>query len=178
MTSALDQPNRLEDLLNYRLMRLFALSGAPVLRLLEGQFGISRREWGLLGLLAARGSVTPSELAQLMQLDRPRVSRALTRLAGKQLVRRVARAGDRRWLQVSLTPQGQALHDVIFPQVAAINRQVVEVLDADTLAALDCALSLLTLQAQRLNGELVQDVRADRRGGVSRREGLWDVDPA
>ena len=40
----LTRPDTLDDLLNYRLMRLFAVSGAPVVRLCEGRYGIARRE--------------------------------------------------------------------------------------------------------------------------------------
>ena len=53
MTLRLRDPQTLDDLLNYRLLRLYAQSGAPVIRLLEGRYGISRREWRLLALLAA-----------------------------------------------------------------------------------------------------------------------------
>jgi hypothetical protein len=56
MTLSLRQPRQLDELLNYRLLRLFAVSGAPVVRLLEGRYGISRREWRLIALLAARGA--------------------------------------------------------------------------------------------------------------------------
>ena len=60
---SLRHPARLDELLNYRLQRLHAASGAPVVRLLEGRFGITRREWRLLGTLADRGPTSPSQLA-------------------------------------------------------------------------------------------------------------------
>lgn len=166
MTLSLRQPATLDDLLNYRLMRLFAASGAPVVRLLEGRYGIARREWRLL---AARGALSPSALADEAQLDRPRTSRALGTLITKGLVQREPLPGDHRRAQVKLSGSGRQLVDEVFPQVAAINRQVVAGLDDPTLAALDRALSQLTVAAQRLNHELAQDVRADRRSGGSRR---------
>lgn len=169
MTLSLRQPATLDDLLNYRLMRLFAASGAPVVRLLEGRYGIARREWRLLALLSARGALSPSALADEAQLDRPRTSRALGTLITKGLVQREPLPGDHRRAQVELSGAGRQLVDEVFPQVAAINRQVVAGLDDPTLAALDRALSQLTVAAQRLNHELAQDVRADRRSGGSRR---------
>lgn len=169
MTLNLREPRDLDDLLNYRLSRLHAASGAPVIRLLEGRFGIARREWRLLALLAAHGALAPSALAVHLWLDRPRTSRAIGTLVGKGLLVRVVEPGDRRRARVALTPAGRRLHDEVFPLVAAINVRVLEVLDAPTLAALDRALTLLTAQAWRVNGELSQDVRADRRAGGSRR---------
>ena len=102
MTLRLRQPESLTDLLNYRLARLFALGGAPVIRLLEGRYGIARREWRLLATLAVQGALSPSALAQQMQLDRPRTSRTLASVLAKGLVARVATPGDAQQAVVTL----------------------------------------------------------------------------
>ena len=49
--SRLAQPAALDDLLLYRLSRLLAVGGSPVIRLCEGRFGITRREWRVRALL-------------------------------------------------------------------------------------------------------------------------------
>jgi DNA-binding MarR family transcriptional regulator len=165
----LSQPRSLDDLLNYRLMRLFAVSGAPVVRLCEGRYGIARREWRLIALLAAHGALSPSELAERGDLDRARTSRAIGTLAAKGLVLRAAKRGDARRAVVTLSDAGRRLYEELFPQVAAINRRVLEVLDAPLQQALDEALRLLTVHAARLNQELVLDAAADRRRGGTRR---------
>lgn len=140
-----------------------------MVRLLEGRYGIARREWRLLALLAARGALSPSALADEAHLDRPRTSRAIGTLAAKGLLERVPQPGDHRRAQVALTAQGRRLFDEVFPQVAAINAELVGALGAAQQHALDEALALLTARAERLNAERVQDVRADRRAGGSRR---------
>lgn len=169
MTLSLREPRTLDDLLNFRLLRLFAVAGAPVIRLLEGRYGIARREWRLLAVLAARGALSPSALAEEAQLDRPRTSRAIGSLVKKALLERIVQRGDARRAQVALTAAGRGLYEEIFPQVAAINAALVAELDDATVAALDAALTRLTAAAARRNGELVQDVGADRRAGGSRR---------
>lgn len=148
---------------------MYALGGAPVVRLLEGRYGIARREWRLLAVLAARGALSPSALADEAHLDRPRTSRAIGTLAAKGLLERVPQPGDHRRARVALTAGGRRLFDEIFPQVAAINAELVGVLGAAQQRTLDDALALLTARAERLNAERVQDVRADRRAGGSRR---------
>jgi DNA-binding MarR family transcriptional regulator len=155
--------------LNYRLLRLHALSGAPVVRLLEGRYGIARREWRMLGLLASRGSLSPSALADEAQLDRPRTSRALGSLVAKGLVHRQPLPGDHRRAQVALTAAGQVLFETVFPQIAALNADLVATLDADLVDALDRALTQLTAAAHRHNVDRVQDVRADRHAGRRRK---------
>lgn len=160
---------RLDELMNYRLSRLIAISGAPVIRLCEGRYGISRREWRVLAHLAVQGPASPSALAEQIALDRARTSRAIGGLVDKQLVERVALPGDRRRARVGLSEKGQALHAELFPQVAELNRQLLEALDDTLLAGLDAALQRLEAQAGRINGSFATEVRADRHRGIGRR---------
>lgn len=171
MTLSLRDPHTLDELLNYRLLRLYAASVAPVTRLMEGRWGISRREWRLLALLAAFGTLSPSALAQRAHLDRPRTSRAITSLVAKRLAERSTERGDARRARIVLTDAGQQLYREVFPQVAAINARVMTVLDDGTAQALDRALEQLTAHAVQLNGEVARDVGADRQAGGSRRVG-------
>ena len=97
---SLDNPQRLEDLLNYRLSRLLALSSAPGIRLFEGGYGVSRREWSLVGLIAENGKMSPSKLAQIAHLDRAHVSKAITELVAKGLLVREAAPNDARRAQI------------------------------------------------------------------------------
>ncbi len=173
MSLSLRDPKTLDDLLNYRLLRLYAQSGAPVLRLLEGRYGISRREWRLLALLAQHGEISPSALAEQAHLDRPRATRGLQALAAKKLARRLGEPSDGRRARVALTRAGQRLYEEIFPQIARINSSVVEALDDATVQALDDALKRLTVQAERMNESLVREFKADRHTGGSRRQRGW-----
>ena len=93
LSMSLRQPTPLDELLNYRLQRQQAATGAPVIRLLEGRYGISRREWRLPALLAARGALQPSALALQLQLDRLRTSRTIGTLVAKRLAARAAYGG-------------------------------------------------------------------------------------
>jgi len=179
VTLTLREPRTLDDLLNYRLLRLYALAGAPVIRLLEGRYGISRREWRLLALLAAHGELSPSALAEQAHLDRPRATRGVQMLVQKSLARRSAQQGDARRAHVKLTRSGAKLYEELFPQIAAINARLVETLDLDAATALDQALTRLTDEALRLNQSTLSDLRADRRAGLARRARSWaDVDGA
>jgi DNA-binding MarR family transcriptional regulator len=168
-TLSLRHPLTLDELLNYRLVQLVGFSGAPVVRLLEGQYGIARREWRLLAAMACFGPTSPSELANKLQLDRPRTSRAIGSLVSKGLVRRHHLSSDRRCAVVELTTAGKALHEEIFPQVAAFNTRILEVLDGPTAGALDLALRQLAEQARRVNLEAFTQVHAQRRIGGARR---------
>ena len=163
----LTHPRTIDDLFLYRISRLLVTGGAQVIRLCEGTFGITRREWRILALLAQGDGLLSSELAGRAQLDRARTSRAVTALAAKQLVSRNPRPGDRRSVMLSLTPAGRALFDALFPQVAAINRSLLGALDDAELKRLDTALATLQARADTLvqAQERLGGARGDRRGG-------------
>ena len=137
----LTHPVAANDLLMYRLNRLLAVAGSLVVRLCEGGYGITRREWGLLMMLAQHPGMPPAELAQRLGLDRSRTSRAITSLLAKKLLTRDTMPGDRRQAVLSLTPAGQALHDDLFPQVKALNLDLLAGLDADAVQSLDHTLA-------------------------------------
>src|SRR6478736_764182 len=111
---SLDQPRTVDDLLNYRLSRLFASSGAMVVRLCEGRYGITRREWRLIALLAAHGAMSPSELSDRAHLERTRTSRHITELVEKRLILRVRDPEDGRRAQVDLTVEGRRVYEELF----------------------------------------------------------------
>ena len=155
MTSAdpaasLANPTALNDLVLYRLARLSATAGTMVIRLCEGRFGITRREWRMVALLAESDALHPSALAERAQLDRARTSRAVSSLVAKGLVLRTVQASDQRYAQLCLSEHGRRLHEALFPLVADINRQLIEGLDGRARQALATSLGHLQDRAQLL----------------------------
>ncbi len=163
------QPAAVADLLNYRLSRLLASSGALITRMCEGRYGITRREWRLICLLADHGAMSPSDLATHSHLERPRVSRHITDLVSKKLVARIQEPGDGRRAKVELTERGRKLHAELFPQSAALNNMVLKALTLAELAAFDTALEKLTSVADEIANSYPLEEKADRRHGGSRR---------
>ena len=164
------QPKAMDDLFLYRISRLLATAGAQVVRLCEGQFGITRREWRIVALLAQQQGILSSELALRAQLDRARTSRAVTALVAKNLLSRVTRAGDRRAATLALTQAGLALYTALFPRVVAINRELLSVLGEAEATTLDSALGLLQAHAEALAHAGQDGPKADRRRGGRRRQ--------
>lgn len=144
------QPQQLGDLLLYRLSRLTGSAGVPAVRLCEGRHGITRREWRMLALLAEGGAMHPSDLAVLAQLDRARTSRALSGLVAKGWVSRTVQASDQRYAQVDLSEAGRQMHARLFPEIAALNLELLSVLSTEEIQALQDTLSRLQAQAERL----------------------------
>lgn len=166
---SLAEPAHHDDLLNYQLKRLVALGGAPAIRLCEGRFGVTRRQWRLVAAVVEHGPASPSALAGHAQVSRAITSKTLAELVTKGLLQRADQPGDRRRAQVEVTEAGRRLYDELFPQLAAINRRLVAALDADEAAVLERALGKLTERARQIHAEGGGvDEHADRRHGGSR----------
>ena len=168
--SRLADPQVHDDLLNYRLKRVVTLGGAPAIRVCEGKFGVARSEWRVVAALVEEGPRSPTDLALRTGMEIGRVSLLISRLIRKALVERAVAAGDRRRAALRATAAGHKLYAELFPQLAAINRRLMSVLDCDEAAVLDRCLAKLTAHAQAIydSGGGVE-VKTDRRlGGAPR----------
>jgi len=160
----------LDNLLLYRVHRLFSVGGSLVIRLCEGQFGITRREWRLLAVLAGRPDLSSSQLAQHAYLDAARTSRAIGSLVDKGLILRTSAPGDRRQVLLRLTPAGDALYEELFPLVERINAQLLEAIEGDAVARFDEALARLQARAaDMVAGSTLPKANRRRRAAVNPR---------
>jgi DNA-binding MarR family transcriptional regulator len=162
-------PQGLPDMLLYRLNRIRAVGGGMVLRYCEGQFGVTRREWVVVALLAGAGATSASELAARAELDKSATSKAIGSLVKKGLVTRVPRPGDRRYIELALTARGRGLYQQILPLVQEVNRDLMSRLTDAEIGVLDRLLERIHQRA----GEMLESApslpRADRRRGGSAR---------
>ncbi|MDH6167922.1 DNA-binding MarR family transcriptional regulator [Variovorax boronicumulans] len=167
-TTALRAPRALDDLLLFRLWRATRTSRAMATRIVEGGFGITHREWGMIGMLAQIGETRPSALAEQLQLDRVRTSRGLRSLFEKQLIERRQNADDGREVHVQLSDAGWQLFEDLFPRMADLNVDLLKGLDAEHHEIfLDC-LYRLESRGNVLNARQVVPEKADRRSGGTR----------
>ena len=165
----LNHPRMLSDMLLYRLNRIRAEAGGVVLRLCEGKFGVTRREWVLLALLS-RGPVSSSELAAMASLEKSATSKAVVTLVGKKLVARAPRLNDKRYAQLELTNSGRALFEQMMPTMIQINGSLLSELSAQETLLLDQLLDRIQAAAENLADHATHIwPAANRRGGALRR---------
>lgn len=175
-TTALRAPRALDDLLLYRLWNATRSSRAMATRIVEGGFGITHREWGMIGMLAQVGEIRPSALAEQLQLDRVRTSRGLRSLFEKRLIERRQNADDGREVHVRLSDAGQQLFEELFPRIAGLNVDLLEGLDAEHHHILLQCLYQLESRGNALNAQRAVPEKADRRAGGTRHHWSKQVD--
>jgi DNA-binding MarR family transcriptional regulator len=167
--SRLGDPVTLDDVLLYRLSRLLATAGSMVIRLCEGRYGITRREWRVLALLAQEEGLLSPQLAERAQLDRARTSKAITSLVAKKLLHRQVGPGDRRQAMLALTHEGRQLYQALFPEVVEINRDLLAALGAAEVTRLDAMFDQLQSRAEAMVSRAELPKADRRRGGRLRR---------
>lgn len=114
---------KLADFMPYRLSIASNAVSERVAAVYQARFGLKVPEWRVLAVIAERGRATQAALVASTQMDKMTVSRAATRLVERGLLERT-RAGDRRTLELALTPEGAALHGEIAPLAMAIEAEL------------------------------------------------------
>ena len=84
-------------------------AGLRYRRLLDLQAG----EWGVVAELGHRSPCTLNDLSGRIGVDKTQLSRTVSRLIARGLVRRKPNPHDNREVRLSLTPQGQDCHAAI-----------------------------------------------------------------
>ena len=84
-------------------------AGLRYRRLLDLQAG----EWGVVAELGHRSPCTLNDLSGRIGVDKTQLSRTVSRLIARGLVRRKPNPRDNREVRLSLTPQGQDCHAAI-----------------------------------------------------------------
>ena len=100
--------------------------------------------------MLSNGTLPPSQLADLAQLDRTRTSRTITTLIGKGLVQRETLPGDARRALLQLTTAGKALYAELFPRVQAINMELLGDVPEQELQAMASAFARIREKAQQM----------------------------
>lgn len=73
------------------------------------RIGLTRSQWLVLSLLYRRPGVSQSELAEMLEVERPTAGRMIDRLERKRWLVRRADAADRRVKRLYLTAEAEAV---------------------------------------------------------------------
>jgi DNA-binding MarR family transcriptional regulator len=119
-----------------------------IARSYERRFRLSVPEWRVMAVLGRFGPLSAAGVGEKTQMDKVRVSRAVSRLvAAGRVSRRVDRA-DRRRSILALTASGQAIHREIVPHAKRVEARLLAGLTLAERAALDRLLAKLDARAE------------------------------
>lgn len=118
----------LEEFLPYRLAELSRAASGHFSQHYRDRYGISVSEWRVVAHLSQQEAVSVREICQRVGMDKPKVSRAASRLEAAGYVSKVENAQDRRLVQLSLTEKGRDMVDTLAPIAAAYHQELIAAL--------------------------------------------------
>ncbi|MCR9107347.1 MarR family winged helix-turn-helix transcriptional regulator [Marivita sp. XM-24bin2] len=95
--------------------------------------GLAVAEWRVLVHLLRCGAVSVRDIHNCVNLEKPRVSRAVTRLEAEGLVQKTPGAHDGRLVAISLTKKGHAALADILPVATRIEESLTHAVSPDDL---------------------------------------------
>jgi DNA-binding MarR family transcriptional regulator len=107
-----------------------------------GNFDITVEQFHVLRYVR-RGSGSMSELATAKNISRPAISQAVDVLVKKGLLTRIQSTTDRRYVELALTGEGNALLDTVFKETRRWMKERMVTLSADELETIAKAMETL-----------------------------------
>lgn len=139
----------LQAFLPYRCTNVAERISMSLSRIYVQEFGVSIPEWRTLATLAEYGELQAKQVGERTNMDKVRVSRAVTALLERKLLLRRPCREDNRASLLSLSARGRRLYQRIVPQALAWEQSLLQPLSAGERRAL---FSLL----DKLDGRLLQ----------------------
>lgn len=133
---------KLDDFLPYQLAVLSSRVSAEFSKHYRDAYGISVSEWRVVAHLSQTDSVSVREIHKRVDMDKPKVSRAASRLEAAGYVTKTINPNDRRLVELSLTDKGRAMIDALAPIAESYEVQLTQLLGAQ---ATDFRKALVTL---------------------------------
>jgi DNA-binding MarR family transcriptional regulator len=147
--------------------------------------GFTRSQWWVLTHLFRMGGATQSELAEVLEVEKPTLGRLLDRLEAKGWVRREADAADRRVKRLYLTDEVEPTIKAMRAVAAEVRRQALAGLCSeeqerfvDTLLRLKANLSGAEVAARRNGGNGARTGARQGASGVAAAGGSYDANGA
>jgi DNA-binding MarR family transcriptional regulator len=109
-----DHPQDIRDLFSYRLAYLVRLNDRHAQTVLIEKYGLTLGEWRTLATVRYLSRPSLRSLARTTQQDEGQLSRYVTGLIKRDLLRKEASLADQRVIELTLTDQAETLyHDVM-----------------------------------------------------------------
>ncbi|SMR81869.1 DNA-binding transcriptional regulator, MarR family [Aliiroseovarius halocynthiae] len=109
---------KLDDFLPYQIAVLSSRVSAEFSKHYREAYGISVSEWRVVAHLSQADSVSVREIHKRVDMDKPKVSRAASRLEAAGYITKTINPSDRRLVELSLTDKGRAMIDALAPIAA------------------------------------------------------------
>jgi DNA-binding MarR family transcriptional regulator len=158
----------LDGFLPYRLAVAAQRVSADFRAVYGPRHGLSVAEWRVMAHLSSAGPVSVREVFERVAMDKPKVSRAASRLELAGLIEKRPDPRDRRLVALSLTERGRAVMADLVPLARAFEARLLDRLPQEDRASLCRILDRLIAAesgcgvAMRDDGQVAEVLREDQ----------------
>jgi DNA-binding MarR family transcriptional regulator len=155
--AAPDAPIVLERFLPYRLNLLASVVSNALAQIYEERFGLTIPGWRVVATLGQYGVRTARDIAAHGVMHKSTVSRAVSALEARGLVRRKGNPDDMREELLVLTAAGRGIYDALAPEALAFEARLLAALAPTERKALVGLVERLDRHARALAREVQQE---------------------
>lgn len=148
------EPGKLEEFLPYQLSIASNAVSSLIAERYRKRFGLKIPEWRVMAVLGDAGALTQRALTEATLMDKVAVNRACKVLEERGLVARAPNASDGRSHLLTLTDDGQAIHDEVMPLARATERELFEGFSEQEQKALRTLLRRMRERASSLGADV------------------------
>jgi DNA-binding MarR family transcriptional regulator len=143
----------LSRLFTYNLSLLANLMSRGAAARYSREFGVTLMEWRVIGSLALDAPLSLRQISRRFDLDKGQSSRCVSALLERGLVHRSVNGGDRRSLELTLTPAGWRLYRRILESARRRSERLLGCLGPGERAAFLRAFGRILAEARALYAE-------------------------
>lgn len=125
----------LERYLPYRLSILSNRVSGMIARTYSDKFGLSITEWRIMAVLGEYPGISADEVSCKTQLEKSILSRAISKLLARHLLKRQFNQDDKRRSMLSLTETGMSVYDEIVPVAMRMEQELLACFSHDEQAS-------------------------------------------
>ncbi|MCG6121104.1 MAG: MarR family winged helix-turn-helix transcriptional regulator [Microvirga sp.] len=146
----------LESFLPYRLVALSARTSNALARIYAERFELTIPQWRVIATLGQFPVATARDIAGHGMMHKSTVSRAVSSLLGRGLLRKEPNANDMREEDLRLTDSGRRIYDAIVPEALAFEARLLTALEPQERRLFLAMVEKLDAQARSLapDGEI------------------------
>lgn len=123
-------------------------------------FNVTEQQWRVLRTLSSVDSLEVMELAEATNLLAPSLSRIVSDLEDRELISRKSVPHDLRRSEVSITPRGRRIIDLMEPHSDSIYTEILDAFGRDKMDQLQTLLKELSHEIQKLPPVQFDDLEA------------------
>ncbi len=133
----------LEQLIPYKITVLSNRLAAKFLARYGQKYDLSVLDWRVMAVIGPEPGISAKQIVDRTDLDKPQVSRAVSRMMERGLIAREVNNVDRRLLHLRLTPAGYKIYRALWPEEVALEKRLVKPLTQADVAHFNAILDRL-----------------------------------